>query len=83
MIINSSFSQKTKSIFYDDMGTTHQELLLHSKVLWLKENNLYELNYPLLHGLQSSLEKVNGDFPGGPVVKTLPSNAEGAGSIPG
>ena len=24
-----------------------------------------------------------GDFPGGPVVKTLPSNAGGAGSIPG
>ena len=24
-----------------------------------------------------------GDFPGGPVVKTLPSNAEGASSIPG
>ena len=24
-----------------------------------------------------------GNFPGGPVVKTLPSNAEGAGSIPG
>ena len=23
------------------------------------------------------------DFPGGPVVKTLPCNAEGAGSIPG
>ena len=23
------------------------------------------------------------DFPGGPVVKTLPSNARGAGSIPG
>ena len=25
----------------------------------------------------------NGDFPGGPVVKTLPSNAGVAGSIPG
>ena len=24
-----------------------------------------------------------GDFPGGPVVKNLPSNAEDAGSIPG
>ena len=23
------------------------------------------------------------DFPGGPVVKTLPSNAGGAGSVPG
>ena len=27
--------------------------------------------------------KESGDFPGGPVVKTLPSRAEGAGSIPG
>ena len=26
--------------------------------------------------------KTNGDFPGGPVVKTLPSNAGGTGSIP-
>ena len=25
----------------------------------------------------------NRDFPGGPVVGTLPSNAEGVGSIPG
>ena len=29
------------------------------------------------------LNQQNGDFPGGPVVKTLPSNAWGAGSIPG
>ena len=28
-------------------------------------------------------EHLQGDFPGGPVVKTLPSNAEGTGSIPG
>ena len=28
-------------------------------------------------------ESVAGDFPGGPVVKTSPSNAGGAGSIPG
>ena len=27
--------------------------------------------------------KTTGDFPGGPVVKTSPSNAEGAGLIPG
>ena len=29
--------------------------------------------------------KINklGDFPGGPVIKSLPSNAGGAGSIPG
>ena len=29
------------------------------------------------------LKHSSGDFPGGPVVKTLPSNAGGAGSIPG
>ena len=28
-------------------------------------------------------EHLQGDFPGGPVVKTLPSNTEGTGSIPG
>ena len=28
-------------------------------------------------------EQKKGDFPGGPVVKTLPSNAGGAGLIPG
>ena len=28
-------------------------------------------------------EPCSGDFPGCPVVKTLPSNAGGAGSIPG
>ena len=27
--------------------------------------------------------KISGDFPGSPVVKTSPSNAGGAGSIPG
>ena len=27
--------------------------------------------------------KISWDFPGGPVVKTSPSNAGGAGSIPG
>ena len=30
-----------------------------------------------------NLEKQNRDFPGGPVVKTLLSNAGGAGLIPG
>ena len=34
--------------------------------------------------MENSLKTVrNGDFPGGPVVKTLPSNAGGEGSIPG
>ena len=28
-------------------------------------------------------KKTFGDFPGGPLVKTLPSNAGDAGSIPG
>ena len=34
---------------------------------------------------ENSEMKINlrGDFPGGPVVKTLPSNAWGAGSVPG
>ena len=29
------------------------------------------------------LKSLTGDFPGGPVVKTSPSNAEGLGLIPG
>ena len=29
------------------------------------------------------LKKITGDFPGGPVVKTLPSTSGSAGSIPG
>ena len=33
--------------------------------------------------LFSVLKHDAGDFAGGPVVKTLPSNAGGAGSIPG
>ena len=34
--------------------------------------------------LDATIEKVNGDFPGGPVVKTLhASTAGGTGSIPG
>ena len=33
--------------------------------------------------IYSSVNRHLGDFPGGPVVKTLPSNAGGAGSIPG
>ena len=31
----------------------------------------------------SNIKKRAGDFPGGPVDKTSPSNAGGAGSIPG
>ena len=31
----------------------------------------------------TSFKITNRDFPGGPVVKTSPSNAGGAGSIPG
>ena len=30
-----------------------------------------------------TFENMLGNFPGGPVVKTPPSNAKGAGSIPG
>ena len=32
---------------------------------------------------EDALKCTLGDFPGGPVVKTLPSNAGGQGSIPG
>ena len=32
---------------------------------------------------KTEVKNTCGDFPGGPVVKTLPSNAGGAGSIPG
>ena len=32
---------------------------------------------------KAQVENTDQDFPGGPVVKTLPSNAGGAGSIPG
>ena len=53
------FLQRTKSVFYDDMGSTGQVLLPHSKDQIPKENNLHELNYPLLHGIQTLLEKVN------------------------
>ena len=43
---------------------------------------LIQLLYDLCPNGSSVKTKV-GDFPGGPVVKTLPSNAEGVGSIPG
>ena len=33
--------------------------------------------------IQKSKVEFSRDFPGSPVVKTSPSNAEGAGSIPG
>ena len=33
--------------------------------------------------LNETLKKMDWDFPGGPVVKTLPSNAGGMGPIPG
>ena len=36
-----------------------------------------------LIGQNGSGELNKGSFPGGPVVKTLPSNAGGAGSVPG
>ena len=32
---------------------------------------------------EDALKCTLGDFPGGPVVKTLPSNARGVGLIPG
>ena len=37
----------------------------------------------ILSCLVSTIKKISGDFPGGPVVKNPPSNAGDAGSIPG
>ena len=37
----------------------------------------------LITSRQDESVKAKWDFPGGPVVKTLPSNAGGEGSIPG
>ena len=48
-----------KTIFYDDMGSIHQAFLVHSKVLCPKENHLYELNYPLFHGMKILFERRN------------------------
>ena len=48
-----------RTIFYDDMGSIHQAFLLHSKALCPKENHLYELNYPLFHGMQFLFERRN------------------------
>ena len=36
-----------------------------------------------MENLKESTKKLLRDFPGGPVVKTSPSNAGGVGSIPG
>ena len=47
-------------------------LLTDNWVEFIKENSI-----------QFYQKLIWGDFPGGPVVKTLPSNAEGVGSIPG
>ena len=37
----------------------------------------------MLQGMQILPQKEEGDFPGGPVVRTSPCSAGGAGSIPG
>ena len=54
--------------------------------LHFKEGQI-SLSLPISHCVTAFKEFVlnqqNGDFPGGPVVKTLPSNAGGAVSIPG
>ena len=47
-------------------------LLTDNWVEFIKENSI-----------QFYQKLIWGDFPGGPVVKTSPSNAEGTGSIPG
>ena len=33
--------------------------------------------------MECNKEKIQGDFPAGPLVKTWPSNAGGVGSVPG
>ena len=43
----------------------------------------YDPVIPLLGIYPREMKTYVWDFPGGPVVKTLPSNAGGAGSIPG
>ena len=37
----------------------------------------------LIQVIIKCLRNISGDFPGGPVVKSSPSNAGGMGSIPG
>ena len=52
------------------MGT-HYSVLFFVRVFWkFPESNAFEMPWPR-------------DFPGGPVVKTFPFNAEAMGSIPG
>ena len=51
--------------------------------IWTEHDGSNEqgwLTFPQVGTLRKLKE---GDFPGGPVVKTSPSNAAGAGSIPG
>ena len=49
-------------------------LYYDAKYHWGQEDLIYELCYKM---------GSRGDYPGGPVVKTSPSNARGAASIPG
>ena len=55
---------------------------LSSIVLVYISHSLPE-SHSLRHYKKVRLRIRNRDFPGGPVVKTLPSNAGGVGSIPG
>ena len=46
-------------------------------------NLILFFNFTILYCFCHTLKCTLGDFPGGPVVKTLPSNARGVGLIPG
>ena len=47
------------------------------------KNTLYGICHKVYKNQRIIVIKIFRDFPGGPVVKTSPSNAGGAGSIPG
>ena len=50
---------------------------------WMAETNTtLQSNYPSIRNKQIKLRKHNGDFPGGPVAKTLHSQCRGPGLNP-
>ena len=65
--------------------TTTSDILNHIVILQQKHLTSRELQRFKITDLKSQNKTISGlaDFPGGPVVKTSPSKAGGAGSIPG
>ena len=56
-----------------------------ARIIWLASSNFYKnnsLNLEILI-IRVILKGTYGDFPGGAVIKTSPSNAGGAALIPG